>query len=77
MTPKDARETQSLRRAPRKSKNQELRIADKDLFKLGKIRQVQSAISAASRDDDRSTPRGPSIVQFDRVWWMAGLQFFG
>jgi hypothetical protein len=32
MTPKDARKTQSLLRAPRKSKNQELRIADKDLF---------------------------------------------
>jgi hypothetical protein len=32
MTPKDARGTQSLLRAPRKSKNQELRIADKDLF---------------------------------------------
>jgi hypothetical protein len=32
MTPKEARGTQSLLRAPRKSKNQELRIADKDLF---------------------------------------------
>src|ERR1700685_562408 len=32
MTPKDAGRTQSLRCAARKSKNQELRIADKDLF---------------------------------------------
>src|SRR5450755_771295 len=52
-------------------------VVDPDSFKLRKVWQVQSAISAASRYDDGSTPRCPSTIQFDRVRWMAGLQFFG